>query len=95
MRHFIQKNPSVLRLGLSYLLPIAIGSILYQSFALSPLYFEGNFWDGVQYYLSTRSIQFAIMLVIETLIIYLLMKTNVFTRLGVWPPKQKSKEKSE
>ena len=92
MSRFIQKNPSVLRLGLSYLLPIAIGSILYQSFPLTYLYFEGSFWDGLKYNLYTRSIQFAIMLVVETLIIYLLMKTNVFTRLGVWPPKQKNKE---
>ncbi|MBQ8880933.1 MAG: folate family ECF transporter S component [Oscillospiraceae bacterium] len=86
LRRYIEKNPSVFRLGLSYLFPVVIGSILYQSCMLAWLYFDGVYFEGVLYYLSTRSIQFSIMLAAETLIIYMLMKTNVFTRLGVWPP---------
>ena len=31
LRHFIRKNPNILRLGISYLLPVVLGSILYQS----------------------------------------------------------------
>lgn len=91
---FIQKNPSLLRLGLGYLFPVVIGSILYQSFTLAYFYFDGVYFEGVLYYLSTRSVQFAIMLVAETLIMYLLMKTNIFTRLGVWPPKLKDERNS-
>lgn len=86
LRRYIQKNPSVIRLGLSYLLPVVIGSILYQSCMLAFLYFDGTFTAGLLYYLGSRSIQFSIMLVAETLIIYALMKSNIFTRLGVWPP---------
>ena len=86
LRRYSQKHPSVFRLGLSYLFPVVIGSILYQSCMLAFLYFDGTFAAGVLYYLGTRSIQFSIMLVAETLIIYALMKSNVFTRLGVWPP---------
>ena len=86
LRRYIQKNPSVIRLGLSYLFPVVIGSILYQSCMLAFLYFDGTYTAGVLYYLGTRSIQFSIMLVAETLIIYALMKSNIFTRLGVWPP---------
>lgn len=86
LRRYIQKNPSVTRLGLSYLFPVVIGSILYQSCMLAFLYFDGTFAAGLLYYLGSRSIQFSIMLVAETLIIYALMKSNVFTRLGVWPP---------
>lgn len=89
LRRYIQKNPSILRLALSYLFPVVLGSILYQSCALAYFYFDGVYFQGVLYYLSTRSVQFAIMLVVEVLIIYMLMKTGVFTRLGVWPPRQK------
>lgn len=92
---FIQKKPSILRLGLSYLFPVVIGSILYQSCALAYFYFDGVYFEGVLYYLGTRTVQFSIMLVAETLIIYMLMKTKVFTRLGVWPPKLKEERKSE
>lgn len=91
LRRYIQKNPSVLRVGVSYLFPVVIGSILYQSAMLAWLYFDGIYAEGLVYYLSTRSIQFAIMLVAETLIIFTLLKTNVFTRLGVWPPKPAKK----
>lgn len=88
LRGFIQKKTNLVRLVLSYLLPIVVGSILYQSSMLAFLYFDGVYSEGLIYYLSTRSIQFAIMLVAETLIIYTLMKTGIFTRLGVWPPKK-------
>ena len=91
MRHFIRKNPNILRLGLSYLLPIALGSILYQSAALSYFYFEGTFWAGFVYYLGTRTIQFSIMLVVEVAIVYLLLKTNMFTRMGLWTPGKEEK----
>ncbi|MBQ7341265.1 MAG: folate family ECF transporter S component [Oscillospiraceae bacterium] len=94
LRRYIQKNPSIFRLAFSYLFPIVIGSILCQSCALAYFYFDGAYLKGVLYYLSTRSVQFAIMLVVEVLIIYMLMKTNVFTRLGVWPPKLKKERKS-
>ena len=86
LRRFLLKNLSVFRLALSYLLPTAVGSILIQSIALSYTFPKGPFGESLIYYLSTRSIQFSIMLVAETLIIYALMKSNVFTRLGVWPP---------
>lgn len=85
---YLQKHFSLPRLALSYLFPVVIGSVLYQSCALAYLYFDGTFAEGVLYYLSTRSIQFAIMLAVEVLIIYMLMKVNVFARLGVWPPKK-------
>ena len=86
LRCFLLKNLSVFRLASSYLLPTAVGSVLIQSFALSYAFPKGAFQESLMYYLSTRSIQFSIMLVAETLIIYALMKSNVFTRLGVWPP---------
>jgi len=95
LSRFLKKKPSLLRLGLSYLFPVVIGSVVYQSLTLAYFYFDGVYWEGVLYYLSTRSIQFSIMLVAETLIMYMLMKTNVFSRLGVWPPMPKKERKSE
>ena len=87
-RWFLVKKFSVLRLGAAYLCPVVLGSILYQSCALSCFYFSGTFGAGVLYYLGTRTFQFSIMLVVEVLLITTLMKMNVFTRLGVWPPKK-------
>ena len=90
LRRYVQKNPSVLRLGISYLLPVVTGSILYQSCALAYFYFDdGPFMEGLVYYLGTRTVQFSIMLVAETFILYMLLKvllkTNMLTRLGLWP----------
>lgn len=95
LRRYLQKKTSVVRIGVSYLFPVVIGSILYQSCMLAKLYFDGTFTNGLVYYLGTRSIQFSIMLVAETLIIYMLMKTNIFTRLGVWPPRTILKKEVE
>ena len=92
LRRYIQKKTTLLRLGVSYLAPVLLGSVLYQSSMLAFFYFDGIYAEGLAYYLGTRSIQFAIMLVAETLIIYMLMKTGIFTRLGVWPP-QKAKSR--
>ena len=90
-RWYLKKNPSILRLALSYLFPVVIGSILYQSCALAYFYFDGTFLKGLLYYLGTRTFQFSIMLVAEVAILYSLMKLKVFSRLGLWPPVKKSK----
>lgn len=92
MRHFIRKNPNILRLGLSYLLPVVLGSILYQSAALSYFYFDGTLWAGFAYYLGTRTVQFSIMLVVEVAIVYVLLKAKIFTRMGLWIPGKEEKE---
>ena len=81
---YLRQKFSLLRLGLSYLFPIVLGSILYQSYMLAYLYFDGGLLAGLAYYLGTRSIQFAIMLVAEVAVIYTLVKVKVFTRLGLW-----------
>lgn len=86
MRYFIRRNPTVLRLGSSYALPVVFGSILYQSAALSYFYFDGTFGAGFLYYLGTRSIQFSIVLVAEVAILFLLLKTGIFSRMGLWTP---------
>lgn len=88
-RWYLAKKFSAVRMGIAYLFPVVIGSILYQSCALAYFYFSGNYVEGVLYYLGTRTFQFSIMLVAEVLIVTSLMKMNLFTRLGVWPPMKK------
>lgn len=84
-RNMLLKKFTLPRLTLAYLFPIIIGSILYQSPVLALLYSPATFWEATYAYLLSRSIQFAIMLVLETALIYILMKTDIFARVGLWP----------
>ena len=86
------RPPNILRLALSFLPPVLLGSILYQSATLAYMYYEGAFLEGFLIKLSTRSVQFGITLVIDVAVIYLLMRTNVFTRMGIWPPVKKERK---
>ena len=82
---------NILRLIIAFLPPIVFGSILYQSAALAFIYnSEGSFWLSYKFFLSTRSIQFAVTMALDVVIIFYLFKTGLFTRLGVWPPKSKN-----
>lgn len=85
MRWYICKKPNLLRVSLSWLPPVAIGSILYQSATLAWTYYDGLFKEGLIYYLSTRSIQFAITIVLDIGIVFGLIKSRIFHRMGIWP----------
>ncbi len=85
-RHFIGKNVSLPRLAVSFLPPVVLGSVLYQSFSLAYVYYNATFWEGFVLKLSTRSVQFAVVLVVDVLLMWLLFKTNIFARIGLWPP---------
>ncbi len=92
MRFVMRKKVTIPRLLLGFLPPVILGSVLYQSFALAYVYYSETFWEGLILKLSTRSVQFAVTMVLDVLLIYLLFKANIFTRLGIWPPKTKKKE---
>ena len=79
-RRFVTDKPSVFRIGLAYLPPILLGSILYQSWALAFVYGGKAFTSFFLTKLATRSVQFAITWVIETLLVYLLIKSKVFEK---------------
>lgn len=85
-RHYLAKKLSIPRLALAFVPPVVLGSVLYQSFTLTYMYYEGAFVEGLMFYLSTRSVQFAITGALDVLIIYLLLRTKLFERTGVWPP---------
>lgn len=80
------KKLNLPRLALAYAFPVVIGSILYQSPVLAATYSPTTFWEATCAYLLSRSVQFSIMLVLEVVLIYVLIKTNIFTRIGMWPP---------
>ena len=88
-RMYLAKGVNVWRLLVSFLPPVVLGSLLYQSAMLSWFYFKGSrggFLQGYIYYLSTRAVQFAIVIVLDILIVYLLHKSRIFIRMGLWPP---------
>ena len=80
------KKVSIVRLVLGFLPAVVLGSVLYQSWALGFVYSKGFF-----YFFSTRSVQFAVTLVVDVAIIYLLFRLRIFERLKVWPPKMRIK----
>ena len=93
-RYFLSAKPSLPRIFLTYLPPVVLGSILYQSFALAYIYAaDGAFATYLSLKLATRGIQFAVIIVVEAAVTHLLLKSRVFHRLGVWPPKARQKRK--
>ena len=90
LRRWLMGKPSLPRLAVSFLPPVVLGSILWQSAALSYVYnSKGSFQASLVYFLSTRTVQFAVTLVLDVLIIYLLMKSRVFDRMGLWQSPEK------
>ena len=89
LRRFLCEKVSLVRIGLGLLPPVVLGSILYQSITLSYMYFDGGLMAGFLYYLTGRSIQFGITLVLDVAVIYFLCKANIFQRIGIWPGKKK------
>ncbi len=83
-RPMLQKRCNILSLLLAFLPPVVLGSILYQSATLAYMYYDGAFLSGFYFYLSTRSIQFAITMAVDVAVIYLLIKTGLFRRTGLW-----------
>lgn len=94
-RPFLAKNTGLLRLILAFLPPVVLGSILYQSATLAYMYYDGAFSKGFLYYLSTRTIQFAITMAVDVVLIRLLFRSHLFERIGLWPPKRKTTNKKE
>ena len=93
LRHQIAKKRLVW-LIVSFALAALLGSVCYQSWALAFTYYydpsvEGSLQQGLIYFLSTRSVQFAVTAVIDISIIYLLLRLRIFERMQLWPPKER------
>lgn len=85
----LAKKVSLPKLLLTVAVPAVVGSIFYQSWALGFVSGKG-FW----FFFSTRSVQFAITIVVEAVILHLLFKAKIFQHMKVWPV-QKTKKETE
>ena len=94
-RNYLGRKCNLGRLLLALLFPIVFGSILYQSFTLAYVYYFETFREGLILKLTTRSVQFAITMVLDAVVLDLLVKTRLFHRMGLWPPKTAQKEVEE
>ena len=80
LRRLPMKKVSVYSLAAVMAPAVVFGSILYQSWALDFMYGKG-FW----FLLSTRTVQFAVTMVVDVVILYLLFKSKIFQQMGFWP----------
>ena len=95
-RYYVSARPNFLRVLLTYVPPVVLGSILWQSFTLAYVYnSQGAFLQSLILKLSTRGVQFVIAGTLEAVVTYILLKSGIFQALKVWPlaPKAKNNEK--
>ena len=90
-RYYLASNVSIPRLAVGLLPPVVLGSILYQSVTLAFVYPTGTFLQSFLLKLTTRSIQFSITLVLDVIVIFLLFRSKLFNRMGIWPPRKQKK----
>lgn len=89
-RPMLAKRVTLPRLLLTLLPAVVFGSVLYQSATLAYMYYEGAFFAGFLLNLGSRSVQFAITMVVDGVLLRLLLRSGLFERIGVWPPKNLS-----
>ena len=80
----LRKHFNLPLLALAFVIPAVVGSVLIQSAVMANLYFEGTFMAGYFYYLTARGIQYAIVAVVDIALIYLLIRSRIFTKVGIW-----------
>ena len=81
----VGKKTNLPALIVGFLVPVLLGSIGYQSFTLAAVYSPmESYKASVLYFLASRGIQFAVTAVVDIVVIYLLLKSRVFDRLGLW-----------
>ena len=72
--------------ALMFLVPIPYNDSFTTLLEFCKNFLKNLFGGSLIYFLTSRSIQFAVTLVLDVLIINLLFRSNVFKNLGVWPP---------
>ena len=93
-RHRVAGHHRLFWLAVSFLFAAVVGSVGYQSLTLAYTYYydpnvEGSLRQGLVYFLSTRSVQFAVTAAIDISIIFLLLQLRLFERLRLWPPTER------
>lgn len=94
LRFIVMKKATLPRIFAVYLPPVVIGSILYQSVALAKVYnSKGSFSASFTYFLTTRSIQFLVTIIIDAVLTWLLFRSKLFERAGLWRSSGEEKSK--
>lgn len=87
LRVVLARKYTLVRLALSFLPAVILGSVLYQSAALTLIYAapsaRGAFF---LIKLAARSVQFFITWLVDVLLIHTLFQWKLFDRAGLWPP---------
>ena len=92
-RPLLARKMNIGTIALAFLPAVALGSILYQSWSLAFVYnAKGTFKASFLYFLSTRSVQFAVTFVLDVLIVWALYKCKVFQGAKLWPPQKEAKQ---
>ena len=92
-RPLLARKMNIGTIALAFLPAVALGSILYQSWSLAFVYnAKGTFKASFLYFLSTRSVQFAVTFVLDVLIVWALYKCKVFQAAKLWPPQKEAKQ---
>lgn len=81
LRSLVVRKTSYLRILLSFLPAVALGSVLWQSYWLSFFYGTRTFLG----FLGLRAAQFAVTSLINAAVVLGLFKARVFETLGLWP----------
>ena len=93
LRYYINAKPNFFRVLLTYVPPVVLGSIFWQSAAIAYINnSQGAFLASLKVLLYSRSLQFLIAGPLEALITFFLLKSGIFQALKVWPLSKKTKE---
>ena len=82
LRFLLYGGVSYLRILLTFLPAVVLGSVLWQSYWLAFFYGTRTFLG----FLGLRSVQFAITSLINAAVVFALFKGRVFEALRLWPP---------
>ncbi len=92
----VRRNPTGIQLlvgvPVGYLFSMGLGSVLYMSAALAWVYGGEAFTAYFLTQLANRTVQYAIVLVVDSAITLLLLRSRIFERMGIWPPQSKKKD---
>lgn len=87
---WLRKKMTLIRLLFSLFVIFFGAYVFWQSFALTHVFGgERAFWQNYLVRVGMRSIQFSLTAIADGLIVYLLFSRNIFSQLGLWPPRKK------
>lgn len=94
-RPMLLRKTSLPRIALAFAPAVLLGSILYQSWSLSLVYGGEAFLPYFLAKLLSRSIQFGITLIADTVCVFFLYRTGALSAVHLWPSAKKEEVPNE